>query len=85
MHIFGRQIAIKAWIGYPSGNAVIVIDGALQEPPELIPSMTSKIVSITFIGGMILLTLGFIGEYIGGIYDEVKQRPLYIIQDKKGF
>lgn len=45
----------------------------------------STIVSITFIGGMILLTLGFIGEYIGRIYDEVKQRPLYIIQDKRGF
>lgn len=45
----------------------------------------STIVSITFLGGMILLTLGFIGEYIGRIYDEVKQRPLYVIKDKKGF
>ncbi len=45
----------------------------------------STIVSITFIGGIILLTLGFIGEYIGRIYDEVKQRPLYVIQDKIGF
>lgn len=45
----------------------------------------STIVAITFIGGMILLTLGFIGEYIGRIYDEVKQRPIYIVQDKVGF
>jgi dolichol-phosphate mannosyltransferase len=45
----------------------------------------STIVAITFIGGMILLTLGFIGEYIGRIYDEVKQRPIYILQDKIGF
>lgn len=45
----------------------------------------STIVSITFIGGMILITLGFIGEYIGRIYDEIKQRPLYVIKDKKGF
>lgn len=45
----------------------------------------STIVSITFLGGLILLTLGIIGEYIGRIYDEVKQRPLYIIKDKVGF
>lgn len=45
---------------------------------------TSTIVAITFIGGMILLTLGVIGEYIGRIYDEVKHRPIYIVKDKIG-
>lgn len=44
----------------------------------------STIISITFIGGMILLTLGVIGEYVSRIYDEVKRRPLYIIRDKIG-
>lgn len=46
---------------------------------------TSTIVSITFLGGMILMTLGVIGEYIGRIYDEVKQRPLYVIREMIGF
>lgn len=41
--------------------------------------------SILFVGGSILLTLGIIGEYIGRIYDEVKQRPLYVIKQKVGF
>lgn len=45
----------------------------------------STIVSITFLGGMILMTLGVIGEYIGRIYDEVKQRPLYVIRELVGF
>ncbi len=45
----------------------------------------STIVSITFLGGLTLMTLGVIGEYIGRIYDEVKQRPLYIIQETAGF
>jgi glycosyltransferase involved in cell wall biosynthesis len=45
----------------------------------------STIVSITFTGGMILLTLGIIGEYIGRIYDEVKKRPLYLVKDEAGF
>jgi glycosyltransferase involved in cell wall biosynthesis len=46
---------------------------------------TSTIVSILFMGGMILLTLGVIGEYISRIYEEVKKRPLYVIRDKVGF
>ena len=46
---------------------------------------SSTIISILFTGGMILFTLGIIGEYIGRIYDEVKQRPLYIVREKIGF
>lgn len=44
----------------------------------------STIVVTTFIGGALLSTLGVIGEYIGRIYEEVKQRPLYLIKDKIG-
>jgi dolichol-phosphate mannosyltransferase len=45
---------------------------------------SSTILSVLFVGGMILLTLGVIGEYISRIYEEVKNRPLYIIRDKIG-
>lgn len=38
-----------------------------------------------FFNGIVLLMLGIIGEYIGRIYDESKNRPLYIIREKKGF
>lgn len=41
-------------------------------------------VSLIF-NGVILMMLGIIGEYIGRIYDETKNRPLYIIREKKGF
>jgi dolichol-phosphate mannosyltransferase len=32
-----------------------------------------------------LLTIGILGEYIGRIYEEIKQRPLYVVAEKVGF
>lgn len=49
------------------------------------PGWASPVFSILFMGGLILLTLGIIGEYLGRIYDEVKHRPLYVIKEKIGF
>ena len=49
---------------------------------NLTPGWTSLMITITFLGGVILISLWMIGEYIGRIYDESKDRPQYII-DKK--
>ena len=42
---------------------------------------TSLIVSIYFMGGLILIAVGILGIYIGNIFNETKQRPLYVIRD----
>ena len=45
----------------------------------------SLFVAILFMGGVQLLTLGVMGEYLGRIYTEVKRRPLYAVQERLGF
>ena len=45
----------------------------------------SLLVVILFLGGVQLVTIGVLGEYIGRIYNEVKRRPLYIVRELVGF
>jgi len=47
-----------------------------------VPGWTSTVLPIYFIGGVQLLSIGLIGEYIGKIYNEVKARPRYIIEEE---
>ena len=46
---------------------------------NLTPGWTSLMCTMTFLGGVILISLWMIGEYIARIYDETKQRPQYIV------
>lgn len=48
---------------------------------ETIVGWTSLVVSLWFLGGLILLSIGVIGEYVAKIYLEVKHRPRYLVQD----
>ena len=55
---------------------------ALSGGPGLVQGWTSLIVSVLFLGGVQLIAIGLLGEYIGRIYEEVKQRPLYVVKDR---
>jgi len=56
----------------------LIIGGEPQGFPTLV-------ILILFLGGVQLISLGVIGEYIGRVYDEVKQRPIYVIRDTYGY
>ncbi|MFI3135314.1 MAG: glycosyltransferase family 2 protein [Methylococcaceae bacterium] len=46
---------------------------------------TALMIAVLFLGGVQLICVGILGEYIGRIYNEVKNRPLYIVQEYVGF
>ncbi len=50
-----------------------------------VPGYLSLFLGIVFMGGLQLISLGFLGEYITKIYNEGKNRPQYIVKEKKGF
>lgn len=47
-----------------------------------VPGYATTIILICFLGGVQLISVGILGEYLGRIYDEVKSRPLYILKEK---
>lgn len=53
--------------------------------PEFPSGFATIVVGMMFLGGIQLIALGVIGEYVGRIFDEVKQRPIYIIGERWGF
>lgn len=75
---FGFAVSAVAFI-----YALVVIVDKLfgVYPPAYTPGWASTIVAVVFLGGVQLISLGILGEYLGRIYDEVKGRPLYLIDD----
>ena len=76
--ILGISMAILG-ILYALFNIVMYFSG------QILPAgWTTMVTLMLIIGGMILFMLGIVGEYISAIFDEVKNRPLYIIQSRYG-
>lgn len=67
------------------GIVYAVILRFFADPSQWVRGWASIFVAVLFMGGVQLVSLGIIGEYIGRIYGEVKQRPLYFIRERFGF
>jgi dolichol-phosphate mannosyltransferase len=74
--------ALSALIGF--GVIVYAIVERLRGG-DVVPGWTSLMVAVLFMGGVQLLSLAILGEYVGRIYDEVRGRPLYVVRDRVGF
>jgi dolichol-phosphate mannosyltransferase len=75
---FGFAVSAIAFL-----YAIYVIVAKLfrVNPLAYTPGWASTIVAVAFLGGVQLISLGILGEYLGRIYDQVKGRPLYLISD----
>jgi len=67
------------------GLGIWVITGILFRPDTIVPGWASMVIAIIFFGGVQLLTIGVLGEYIGNMFEEIKNRPEYIIHEKINF
>jgi len=70
----------SAFFGFIYGVIVVTKKVFFHEP---VVGFTSLVVLITFFGGIQLLSIGIIGEYVGRIFNETKNRPLYIVRNIK--
>ncbi len=71
---FGLAVALLAFIY----GAFIIYDTLVHGNP--VPGYPSLMVVVLFLGGIQLIGIGIIGEYLGRLYDEAKQRPLYLVK-----
>jgi len=78
-------LQIATYLGFiAAGMAVVAIPVVVVErltDPTAFFGQASTLIAVLFFGGVQLISLGILGEYIGRIYDEVKGRPLYVVSD----
>lgn len=75
----GLAVAIIGFVA-----AMLVLYLRLVRGVVGVPGFTSIIITILFIGGVQLVAIGIVGEYLARVYDEVKHRQLYVIEEKIG-
>jgi glycosyltransferase involved in cell wall biosynthesis len=82
-------LKLATWLGFGvSGVSLLGIGVALYARlfgRNWVQGWTSQLIATLFLGGVQLLCLGIIGEYLGRTYGESKRRPLYLVRERLGF
>lgn len=87
----GSTIPLRVWsyVGVLIAFAAMLYAGYLVAKTIIfgvdVPGYASLMVAMLFFGGLQLVSLGILGEYVGRILIETKQRPIYIVRRKLGF
>jgi polyisoprenyl-phosphate glycosyltransferase len=79
-------LQLATYIGLISATIAFILIPvvvALHFAGSYLPGFGSLTIAILLLGGIQLIALGVIGEYVGRIYDEVKHRPLYIVREER--
>jgi polyisoprenyl-phosphate glycosyltransferase len=74
--VLGFAFSLIAFLGIP-----IAIGFKLAG--QFVPGITTVLLAVLLLGGIQLITLGIVGEYIGRVYEEVKGRPLYLVRGEQ--
>jgi polyisoprenyl-phosphate glycosyltransferase len=83
-------LRLATWTGFAASGVaiagiIIVLLERFFQVPGLVKGWSSAVIAELFIGGVQLICMGIIGEYVGRIYGESKRRPLYIVRETMGF
>jgi len=84
-----RPLQLMSLAGFALAGFSALLGGwyALQKLTgcDLVPGLPAAVLAVAFFSGIQLLALGLMGEYVGRIYDEVKRRPLCIVDKRINF
>jgi dolichol-phosphate mannosyltransferase len=62
--------------------AIYVIFAKVMFPENSLPGYSTLIIAITLMGSLQLFSIGLLGEYLQRVFVEVKERPLYVVQEQ---
>ena len=78
-------LQVATYVGFVSAGisilAIPVVAILRLAGSHFFEGQTTTLISVLFLGGVQLISLGVLGEYVGRLYDEAKGRPLYIVRD----
>jgi dolichol-phosphate mannosyltransferase len=73
--LLGFTFSVIAFLGIPVAIAMKIAG-------MYVSGIATVLLAVLLLGGVQLIAIGVIGEYLGRVYDEVKRRPIYVVRDR---